>query len=208
MSSLPRIGTAGWSYPHWNGLVYPASRGAAQHPLDLLAKQFDVVEINSSFYQSLKPELVKLWIKKIELNPTFQFTAKLHQHFTHQRILEDAEIAVFKDGVRPLLNANRLGALLSTHVYTGQPGTRLLHSRCIGIPIRREIAGLDRLALRRHIRAAVQPALRGTRLSRETSQTTLEMSPPLRSKSLLPSTSRRFSGGISTDPSRPRKHAS
>jgi uncharacterized protein YecE (DUF72 family) len=112
MSSLPRIGTAGWSYPHWNGLVYPASRGATQHPLDLLAKQFDVVEINSSFYQPLKPELVKLWMKKIELNANFQFTAKLHQHFTHQRILDDAEVAVFKDGVRPLLNGNRLGALL------------------------------------------------------------------------------------------------
>jgi uncharacterized protein YecE (DUF72 family) len=112
MSSLPRIGTAGWSYPHWNGIVYPAARAAAQHPLDLLAKQFDVVEINSSFYQPLKPELVKLWMKKVEFNPSFQFTAKLHQRFTHARVLEDAEITAFKDGVRPLLNGNRLGALL------------------------------------------------------------------------------------------------
>lgn len=43
--------------------------------------------------------------------------------------------------------ANRLGALLTTHVFTGQQGTRLRHSTCIGIPIRREISGLDRLAL-------------------------------------------------------------
>ena len=112
MSLLPRIGTAGWSYPHWNGIVYPAARAAAQHPLDLLAKQFDVVEINSSFYQPLKPELVKLWMKKVEFNPSFQFTAKLHQRFTHARVLEDAEVTAFKDGVRPLLNGNRLGALL------------------------------------------------------------------------------------------------
>ena len=59
---LPRIGTAGWSYPHWNGIVYPAGRGTGPHPLDQLAKQFDLVEINSSFYQSLKPELVKYGI--------------------------------------------------------------------------------------------------------------------------------------------------
>lgn len=112
MSNLPRIGTAGWSYPHWTGVVYPAARMAAPHPLELLAKQFDTLEINSSFYQPLKPELTRLWMKKIEFNQRFQFTAKLHQRFTHARVLEDAEIALFKDGIRPLLNGNRLGALL------------------------------------------------------------------------------------------------
>ena len=112
MSHLPRIGTAGWSYPHWTGVVYPAARAAGPHPLEHLAKQFDTLEINSSFYQPLKPELTKLWMKKVEFNQRFQFTAKLHQRFTHNRILEDAEVAEFKDGIRPMLNANRLGALL------------------------------------------------------------------------------------------------
>jgi len=109
---LPRIGTAGWSYPLWNGIVYPPSRNARQHPLEILAEQFDVVEINSSFYQPLKPEIVKLWMRKVDFNPHFQFTAKLHQGFTHARILDDSEIAVFKDGVRPLLREGKLGALL------------------------------------------------------------------------------------------------
>jgi UDP-N-acetylglucosamine--N-acetylmuramyl-(pentapeptide) pyrophosphoryl-undecaprenol N-acetylglucosamine transferase len=49
--------------------------------------------------------------------------------------------------------ANRLGARLTTHVFTGQPGTKLAHATCIGIPIRREIAGLDRLALSDKARA-------------------------------------------------------
>jgi UDP-N-acetylglucosamine--N-acetylmuramyl-(pentapeptide) pyrophosphoryl-undecaprenol N-acetylglucosamine transferase len=43
--------------------------------------------------------------------------------------------------------ANRIGARLTTRVFTGQPGARLAHARYIGIPIRREISGLDRLAL-------------------------------------------------------------
>ena len=109
MATSPRIGTAGWAYPHWNGIVYPK---AGIHPLEVLSKQFDVVEINSSFYQPLKPELVKLWMKKVEANPQFRFTAKLHQRFTHSRVLDDTEVRTFKDGVRPLLQGRKLGGLL------------------------------------------------------------------------------------------------
>jgi UDP-N-acetylglucosamine--N-acetylmuramyl-(pentapeptide) pyrophosphoryl-undecaprenol N-acetylglucosamine transferase len=55
-------------------------------------------------------------------------------------------IVVHEANSRPGL-ANRIGARLTRHVFTGQPGARLHHARFIGIPIRREIAGLDRLAL-------------------------------------------------------------
>lgn len=107
-----RIGTAGWSYPHWNGLVYPRTPWPGFHALEVIAKHLDAVEINSSFYHQLKPEVVKLWIKKVEANPRFLFTAKLHQHFTHNRVLEDQEIAGFKAGLAPLVSAKKLGALL------------------------------------------------------------------------------------------------
>src|SRR5579863_8098653 len=112
MSLSPYVGTAGWSYPHWNGLVYPKVYGSGFHPLEFLSRRFDTVEINSSFYQHLKPEVVRLWMKKVEANPRFQFTAKMHQRFTHSRVLEEAEIAAFADGLRPLLRAKKLGALL------------------------------------------------------------------------------------------------
>jgi uncharacterized protein YecE (DUF72 family) len=107
-----RIGTAGWSYPHWNGLVYPQTPWPGFHALEVVAKHLDTVEINSSFYQLLKPEVVKLWLKKVEANPGFLFTAKLHQHFTHNRALDDAEIAGFKAGLEPLVKAKKLGAVL------------------------------------------------------------------------------------------------
>jgi uncharacterized protein YecE (DUF72 family) len=112
MSTFPRIGTAGWAYPHWNGIVYPKPHPGGQHALEFLSRHFDVVEINSSFYQPLKPEVVRLWMRKVEANLRFQFTAKLHQRFTHARMLEADEIAVFKDGLRPLLKDRKLGALL------------------------------------------------------------------------------------------------
>jgi UDP-N-acetylglucosamine--N-acetylmuramyl-(pentapeptide) pyrophosphoryl-undecaprenol N-acetylglucosamine transferase len=56
------------------------------------------------------------------------------------------QIVVHDANVRPGL-ANRLGARFTRHVFTAHPGTKLPHASCIGIPLRREIAGLDRLAL-------------------------------------------------------------
>jgi UDP-N-acetylglucosamine--N-acetylmuramyl-(pentapeptide) pyrophosphoryl-undecaprenol N-acetylglucosamine transferase len=55
-------------------------------------------------------------------------------------------IIVHEANSRPGL-ANRIGVRLTRRVFTGQPGTRLAHATYIGIPIRREIAALDRLAL-------------------------------------------------------------
>jgi UDP-N-acetylglucosamine--N-acetylmuramyl-(pentapeptide) pyrophosphoryl-undecaprenol N-acetylglucosamine transferase len=72
----------------------------------------------------------------------------------------DVPIVVHEANSRPGL-ANRLGALLTRDVCTGQRGTRLRHARYVGIPIRREISGLDRLALADKARAhfGLQPDL-------------------------------------------------
>src|ERR1700733_4221702 len=69
-------------------------------------------------------------------------------------------LVVHEANARPGL-ANRLGARFTTHVFTGQPGTRLPHAEYVGIPIRREISGLDRLALADKARAhfGLQPDL-------------------------------------------------
>jgi len=55
-------------------------------------------------------------------------------------------IVVHEANPRPGL-ANRIGALLTRHVFIGQAGTRLPRATYIGIPIRSQIAGLDRFAL-------------------------------------------------------------
>ncbi|WP_017572709.1 undecaprenyldiphospho-muramoylpentapeptide beta-N-acetylglucosaminyltransferase [Nocardiopsis halotolerans] len=43
--------------------------------------------------------------------------------------------------------ANRLGARLTPHVYTGHPHTQIRNGRFIGIPLREQITTLDRLAM-------------------------------------------------------------
>jgi len=79
------VGTAGWSYKDWEGVFYPAGmQRRKRHPLELVARCFDVVEINTSFYGHIKPELAKLWARIAnDVNPNFMFTAKLHRSFTH-----------------------------------------------------------------------------------------------------------------------------
>ena len=53
-------------------------------------------------------------------------------------------IVVHEANPRPGL-ANKLGARLTEHVFTGHPATQLAHATYLGIPIRRQIADLDRL---------------------------------------------------------------
>ncbi|MFL1376913.1 MULTISPECIES: undecaprenyldiphospho-muramoylpentapeptide beta-N-acetylglucosaminyltransferase [unclassified Nocardiopsis] len=43
--------------------------------------------------------------------------------------------------------ANRLGARLTPHVFTGHPHTQIRNGRFIGIPLRQQITTLDRLAM-------------------------------------------------------------
>ena len=43
--------------------------------------------------------------------------------------------------------ANRLGAHFTTHVFTGHPDTKLRNAQFVGLPIRRQIADLDRFAV-------------------------------------------------------------
>src|SRR6201997_1299900 len=120
-----RIGTAGWSYKDWNGTFYPPEvQRKKVHPLEYLAHFFDVVEINTSFYGHIKPELARLWVKKIAFNPNFVFTAKLHQSFTHSplAVMEptsaasirptDEDEAKAREGLDALAGEGKLGALL------------------------------------------------------------------------------------------------
>ena len=81
------VGTAGWSYKDWDGIVYPAQIKKSQHPVEYLARYIDALEINTSFYGHIKPEWGKLWCRMARsANPHFQFTAKLNKAFTHSPI--------------------------------------------------------------------------------------------------------------------------
>src|SRR3989454_6674720 len=73
---------------------------------------FDTIEINTSFYHPPRPESVAGWIRRVEHNQDFKFTAKLWQRFTHDRNASRQDEKVVKEGLSPLMNEGRLGALL------------------------------------------------------------------------------------------------
>jgi len=111
-----RVGPAGWSYADWEGRVYPRSKPAGFHPLRHLARFVDCVELNASFYSLVDARNAERWVRLVDEHPSFRFTAKLHQEFTHGPLegrgswpgLRDA----YRAGLHPLSDAGRLSALL------------------------------------------------------------------------------------------------
>ncbi len=119
--SLPQTlccGPSGWSYLDWMGTVYPKPRPRSFHALEEVSRYFDAVEINTTFYQPIRPEIAQLWVRKVARNPKFLFTAKLARRFTHERLLAAKEIAHFKEGIWPLAHAHRLGCVLMQFPWT------------------------------------------------------------------------------------------
>ncbi len=117
MSPAPgvRVGTAGWSYPDWEGTVYPSgSRGPA--PLRAIAALFDCVEVNRTFYGGLASSDAERWTEAVADHPGFTFTLKAPRSLTHTRESVAAEIvaecARFRDGLEPISRASRLGGIL------------------------------------------------------------------------------------------------
>lgn len=107
------IGTAGWSYKDWEGIVYPEKKVAAFHALAFLAQYITIVEVNSTFYRPPAIHLSLSWIRKVDHQPDFLFAVKLHQVFTHQRhefTMKDVD--EFKFGIEPLKAKEKLAAIL------------------------------------------------------------------------------------------------
>jgi uncharacterized protein YecE (DUF72 family) len=112
-----RVGPAGWSYPDWAGYVYPSRRARGFHEATYLAEFFDTIEINTSFYQPVRPDHAAQWIDRVAANPRFVFTAKLWQRFTHDirsttSVSAAADERAVRAGLDVLRAANKLGAVL------------------------------------------------------------------------------------------------
>lgn len=107
------VGVAGWDYPDWSGIVYPAGRSRGFDRLGWLARYIDCIEINSTFYRPAVPRTAETWARRVVDRPGFRFTAKAHRSWTHEAWDDPAPlVAATLDGLRPIHEAGVLGALL------------------------------------------------------------------------------------------------
>jgi uncharacterized protein YecE (DUF72 family) len=110
-----RVGPAGWDYPDWRGIVYPNKKKSKRFDeLAYLADYFDTVEINNTFYRPADPNVAAGWVKRVQHNGDFKFTAKLWRRFTHERNIAWTadDVTAVRRGFGVLQEADRLGAVL------------------------------------------------------------------------------------------------
>ena len=105
-----RIGTSGWQYKDWRGVLYP--QGLAQSRwLERYAEVFDTVELNNSFYGLPSADQFERW--KDAVPPGFTVAAKLSRYLTHVRRLRDPEEPVHLFLERASHLGDRLGPVVA-----------------------------------------------------------------------------------------------
>ena len=109
-----KCGIAGWSYNDWEGYVYPPG---TRDKLRYIARFFDVIEINSSFYRIPNPATAQSWLERTDDLPHFTFTAKISQEVTHRGRLEQNTTSAFARAFGPMAEAERLSHLLAQFRY-------------------------------------------------------------------------------------------
>ena len=115
------FGPAGWSYKDWQGTVYPTGVPSTFNHLQFLARDFNFVEVNTTFYRIPSLKLTTGWINKTADLPHFKFWIKLFQEFTHKRELDQVAASQFKAAIEPLVQAEKMSGLLVQFPYSFKP---------------------------------------------------------------------------------------
>jgi uncharacterized protein YecE (DUF72 family) len=139
------VGTSGYSYPKWVAAgFYPegAQRGIM---LPLYSQQFSATELNHTWYQLPRAEVIERQRRKTP--PGFLFAVKLTRTMTHEVDPERwrSEVSLFRGGIQPLLEAGQLAAVLVQlpHTFGWTPASRLYLASLLdaleGLPVAVEL---------------------------------------------------------------------
>lgn len=90
MSAI-RIGTSGYQYDHWRGILYPEGLPKRRW-FEIYAQTFDTVEINNTFYRLPGPNVFDRW--RAEAPAGFLYALKFSRYGTHRRRLNDPQNSV------------------------------------------------------------------------------------------------------------------
>jgi uncharacterized protein YecE (DUF72 family) len=155
------VGTSGWNYREWRGVLYPEEL-AAKKWLAFYASRFDSVEINYTFYRLPSIESCRAWYRETPAN--FRFAVKASRYITHIKRLRDCReawdgflerVQVLKEKLGPILlqfpsnfratetNLHSVDEFLS---YAGRRSTRIALEFRDRSCLEKEMVGI----LRRH----------------------------------------------------------
>ncbi len=117
-----RLGTSGFSFPDWRGVIYPEGLDQKEELVYYAnTLKFDCLEVNSTYYAIISEKSAAAMEKKT--GPGFEFVVKGFRGFTHdpfdnrlekkpqpEKAMED--LARFKSSLKPFEAAGKLGAVL------------------------------------------------------------------------------------------------
>jgi uncharacterized protein YecE (DUF72 family) len=109
------IGTGGFSNDDWIGIYYPESIKKTAW-LEFYAQEFNIVEINSTFYAVPAQKQMANMITRTK--GKMMFCAKLHKSFTHEFTATAKSASEFKYTMQPMLEEGKLGALLAQFPFS------------------------------------------------------------------------------------------
>ena len=93
--------------------MYPSHPPRGFDRLAAMGALFDTNEINSTFYRIPDARQTADWARRAAtVNPRFRFTAKLFRAFTHEKDAGGGDERAFREAMRTLADAGRLGAVL------------------------------------------------------------------------------------------------
>jgi uncharacterized protein YecE (DUF72 family) len=109
-NSLPiHIGTSGWSYDHWHGVLYPHAIPARQR-LHYYIQRYETVELNSSYYRWPRDSAFLSWKRRLPAG--FRLSVKAPRLFTHFQRLYKPEGWTHRIQASLARLGDRCGALL------------------------------------------------------------------------------------------------
>lgn len=104
------IGTSGWSYDHWQGILYPENTPVRDRLPHYLGHGYRTVEVNATYYRWPVDATFAGW--RTRTPDGFQMTVKAPRGLTHSKKLLEPEawLARIENGLRKI--GDRLGVFL------------------------------------------------------------------------------------------------
>jgi uncharacterized protein YecE (DUF72 family) len=103
------VGTSGWQYKDWRGVLYPEDVPMRLW-LERYTEQFATVEINNAFYRLPTRETFEAWRERVPRD--FVVTVKASRYLTHIKRLKDPEEPVHRLMSHAAGLGDRLGPVL------------------------------------------------------------------------------------------------